>query len=167
LFNRSEILVHEKEFNMGTLSGVKDLPTESFKAFLKSMNLRLISKDGYELTRNVRTIDTFGHAPGHMSVVVEDPGGTVVVSGDALPNLRALRRGLPDFIFYDEVMARRSIERIRKMRPHTIFPGHDSPFNEEGYIETDEVDIRLRETGENDLIVRIVRTLAEKPIKPA
>jgi len=112
MFTSSEILTRDKEFNLGTLSGIRDVSTDSFKELLKRMRLKLISSDEFALTKNVRTIDTFGHAPGHVSLTVTEPSGLVVVSGDALPNLRALKRGLPDFVFHDETMARTSIGRI-------------------------------------------------------
>lgn len=43
-----------------------------------------IAKDGYEITSGIRLIDTPGHTLGHMSMVIESDGQSLIVLGDAM-----------------------------------------------------------------------------------
>lgn len=50
------------------------------------------------------------------------------------------------------------------MKPDYIIPGHDSPFNDAGYVERDNVDIILRKENEENLVITISNVEADKPI---
>lgn len=43
-----------------------------------------IAKDGYEIASGIRLIDTPGHTLGHMSLIVESEGQSLIVLGDAM-----------------------------------------------------------------------------------
>ncbi len=162
LFHDSKIIISPAELEKGSLSGSMDGLTPKFKDLLKGMDLLLVS-DNQRISANASIIYTPGHTPGHISVVV---GGVdrVVIAGDAVPNLRAYRRGMPDLIFFDAATAKSSIERIKSLKPSYIIPGHDSPFNDNGYVERDDIDIILRKENEENLVVIIRNTEADKPL---
>jgi len=164
LFDSAEIILGEEEFKKGTLSGIKDGISDKFKEVLRKMDLMLINED-YELSNNIQIITTPGHTPGHISVLALDGVKKIIITGDALPNLRAYERGIPDFIFYDLDQAKKSIIKIKNLNPDIIIPGHDSPFNMNGYLETDDIDIILRNGKyEENIIVTLKKVVADRPV---
>ncbi len=163
LFKDSEIIIGRREYEKGTLTGVDDSLTEKFKDYLRGLNLTLV-EDGYKVSKNSSIISTPGHTPGHISLVVRHEHKLTVIAGDAIPNFRAYRRGVPDLIFYDLEAAKQSIARIKGLEPDVIIPGHDPPFNSGGYLETDPIDIVLRNEDETNTVLTMNRTYAEKPV---
>ncbi|MFP3210098.1 MAG: MBL fold metallo-hydrolase [Thermocladium sp.] len=162
LFRDSRIAISRKELEEGWLSGVPDGFTAKFREMLKEMDLLLVS-DGQRISSSTSIIYTPGHTPGHISLLV-DGSPRIIIAGDAVPNLRAYRRGVPDLIFFDLSLAKSSIERIKSLKPDYIIPGHDSPFNDAGYVERDNVDIILRKENEENLVITISNVEADKPI---
>ncbi|QRF75854.1 Metallo-beta-lactamase superfamily protein [Thermoplasmatales archaeon] len=163
LFENAEIVLGKEEFISGTLSGTADKITAGFKEYLNTRKIRTVS-DGNQVSRNTHILATPGHTPGHVSLNVSDGKKTVLISGDAMPNLRSYRRGVPDIIFYNLDLARKSIDKIRKLNPDVIIPGHDPPFNSDGYIERDTVDISMRNEDETNLVVTIGKKEAPPPV---
>ncbi|MEM0195646.1 MAG: MBL fold metallo-hydrolase [Thermoplasmatales archaeon] len=163
LFSDAQIILGREELLKGTLSGVPDGLTPAFKEYLKSLNLKPVD-DGYRITPNVSVIATPGHTPGHIAVSALDKGFLTVISGDAIPNLRAYRRGMPDFAFYSESLAKQSVEKIKALKPNLIIPGHDPPFTADGYVEEDNVDIIFREEKEINTVISFARVKADKPV---
>jgi glyoxylase-like metal-dependent hydrolase (beta-lactamase superfamily II) len=111
----------------------------------------------FKVTENVYTINTFGHTVGHISALVKAEKGSIIVSGDAIPYYRTIKKGYPDIIFYDKNEARKSVSRVMELKPITIIPGHGPPFNEKGYIEKDEIEIRLVGDDGEDLVIKLNR----------
>ncbi len=163
LFENASILLGSLEFQSGTLTGVKDGITDSFKRYLSSLRYTLV-EDGYQVSKNTSILATPGHSPGHISLKVMDGPRVIVVSGDAIPNIRSYRRGTPDFIYHNLEQARKSIAKIKEIAPSLIFPGHDPPFNDNGYVEEDTVDIILRNETEDNTVVAMHKSAAEKPV---
>ena len=163
LFPNAEIIVGEGEFDRGTLSGIHDGITPFFKEFLSTLNLKKVS-DNYKITSNITIISTPGHTPGHIALSVKEDGKLIIMSGDAIPNLRAYRRGIPDIVFYDEAKARESIKKIKELKPDLIIPGHDAPFTDKGYSELDTVDIILREEQEVNTVLSYGKAPSDKPV---
>lgn len=163
LFPNAEIIVGVDEMEKGTLSGVPDGITPSFKSYLSTLNVKTV-QDGFKLTPNVSIVYTPGHTPGHIAVSAKDNKRHVMMTGDAIPNLRAYRRGMPDFAFYNESMARESVNKIKSLKPDLIIPGHDAPFTEQGYTEYDSVDIIFREEQEVNTVLSFGRVTSDKPV---
>ena len=163
IFKDSEILIGKEEYEKGTLSGVPDDLTEKFKEYLGGLNINLV-EDGHRVSGNSSIISTPGHTPGHVSLSITYENRLTVVAGDAIPNIRAYRRGIPDLIFYDLKAAKRSIAKVKALEPDVIIPGHDPPFNKDGYLEADPIDIVLRNEDESNSVLTMSRTTAEKPV---
>ena len=163
LFPNAQIIVGVDEMEKGTLSGVPDGITPAFKNYLSSLTVLTVS-DGYKITPNVSIVYTPGHTPGHVAVSAKDGHSHTIMTGDAIPNLRAYRRGMPDLAFYNETMARESVSKIKSLKPDLIIPGHDAPFTDQGYTELDSVDIILREEQEVNTVLTFGKTASDRPV---
>ncbi len=78
----------------------------------------------YDVVPGVRIVPTSGHTPGHQSVVVQTPGGRVVVSGDAANLVENIQEEIPPTIMVNVHDARRSVQLLHRLAQFTI-PGHD------------------------------------------
>ncbi|MDA4112600.1 MAG: MBL fold metallo-hydrolase [Thaumarchaeota archaeon] len=164
LFDRATILAGRDELRLGYMMGIKDGHTRYFKELLKKIGVRSV-KDGEKVSDNSRAVLTPGHSPGHVAVSIkEDDGSTTVIAGDAIPNYRAYLRNMPDLIFYNKSDARASVTKIKKMKPSMIIPGHDSPFNDKGYLLHDEFNLILRRETEENSIITLKTVPADKPV---
>ncbi len=158
LFEKSEVFLHKRELENGNLFGKEDLATKVFKqSLLDKMKLNPIGTDMFKVTENVYTLNTFGHTIGHVSVLVKTEKGNVIVSGDAIPYYRTIKKGYPDIIFYDKEEAKKSVTKVKELKPAIIIPGHSPPFNENGYVEKDEIEIRLVGDDGEDLVFKLNR----------
>ncbi len=163
LFPNAQIIVGMDEMEKGTLSGIPDGITPSFKSYLSTLDIKTV-RDGFMITPNVSIVYTPGHTPGHIAVSARDYKSHVMMTGDAIPNLRAYRRGMPDFAFYNESIARESVNKIKSLKPDLIIPGHDAPFTEQGYTELDSVDIIFREEQEVNTVLSFGKVTSDKPV---
>ncbi|MBC7090891.1 MAG: MBL fold metallo-hydrolase [Nitrososphaeria archaeon] len=166
LFEKSRIFLHKREWEEGNLFGKEDLATKTFKQMLERMKLSIINDDMFKVTENVYTINTFGHTVGHISVLAKSEKGNIIISGDAVPYYRTIKRGYPDIIFYNRDEARKSVSKVTELKPIKIIPGHGPPFNEKGYIEKDEIEIRLVGDDGEDLILKLNRVGEEVATGP-
>lgn len=131
LFTNAEVLVHETERKYLQAPDPEDWATPSYTgAILERMRLRSV-REGDEIDQGVRILDTPGHTVGSMTLLVEQEGGTIGVTGDALPNARCALAGTPYLIFHDPALARESAAKIRS-HCRTLYPGHDRPFRLDG-----------------------------------
>jgi N-acyl homoserine lactone hydrolase len=162
LFQDAKILLGKNELKMGTLNDMDDPHSEHFRKFLNDMGAVGVS-ESYKISENISILETEGHSPGHVALVVTDNGKLVVVSGDAIPGLRAYRRGIPDFVFYDLQKAKTSIAKVKKLDPSKIIPGHDRPFNDLGYLENDDLEFVFRKENEENFLLRLRNVGADQP----
>jgi glyoxylase-like metal-dependent hydrolase (beta-lactamase superfamily II) len=111
LFMNAEFIAHKKE-----------LPA-------KLKNVKIISGE-YEINKNIRLIETPGHTPGCISVVVQHPEEkrTYVLSGDALPIKDNYTQWVPPGINYNPKVALASMKKIVDIAD-VIIPGHDDLFS--------------------------------------
>jgi glyoxylase-like metal-dependent hydrolase (beta-lactamase superfamily II) len=131
LFTNADVLVHETERKYLQAPAPEDWATPSYTGMiLERMRLRSV-REGDEIDRGVRILDTPGHTIGSMTLLVEQESGTIGVTGDALPNARCALAGTPYLIFFDPAVARESAARI-KAHCTTLYPGHDRPFRLDG-----------------------------------
>jgi len=127
LFPNAEFLIHpaEREYAKHPHEGDWATPKYTSK-ILESYRLREV-KEGQEIDDGVRVIETPGHTPGSMSVLVETPQGRAALCGDTMHNSWSAVSGLPLLVFWDVERAKTSIRKILD-RSDIIYPGHDRPF---------------------------------------
>ena len=110
LFMNAQFIAHEKEFPVP----------------LKNVNV--ISGD-YTISENINIIETPGHTPGSISVVVYDSQEkkTYVICGDALPIKDNYIKWVPPGINFNPNIALASMKKIVNIADKVI-PGHDEMF---------------------------------------
>lgn len=85
-------------------------------------------RDGHQVCRGVRIVETPGHTFDHISVVVDTEDGKVVIAGDAISSKKyADDVGALPLVFVDEgkyIESKKKILRIADI----IIPGHDEQF---------------------------------------
>jgi N-acyl homoserine lactone hydrolase len=131
----SEIVVSAAEYRFarglaGRLRGY--LPhrwPEGFKPHLVTLPDRAYGPfpRSLELTSGIILVDTAGHTPGHISVVIEGEP-RLFFAGDAIYGQEQLQRGVVDGIATDADAARETMARIRALaaeRETVILPTHD------------------------------------------
>jgi glyoxylase-like metal-dependent hydrolase (beta-lactamase superfamily II) len=99
--------------------------------------VQYVEADGdHDLVPGVRVLSTPGHSPGHQSLVVDQPDGRVVLTGQAVYGLdewlgaagREGRSTAPDPDAYDS-----SVARIRAIEPARVLFAHDRrPWSRRG-----------------------------------
>jgi glyoxylase-like metal-dependent hydrolase (beta-lactamase superfamily II) len=81
----------------------------------------------FDLTEDVKLLETPGHTPGSISVIVETSQGTVAIIGDlAIRRQDYMEQRLPHYVRDREAVIR-GFERIRGLKPSVVIPGHDLP----------------------------------------
>jgi N-acyl homoserine lactone hydrolase len=135
---------------------------------LEKMKTEILEGDK-DLSNDVGVIESPGHSYGHQAVFVRTDGGTVLLTGDAMPTLRSYIRGLPDFIATTEDEARRSIAKLKAFKPSMYYPGHDRPFRIDGekpeYLSHSEIKIIFRRETEENFGIVLGTEAADKPEK--
>ena len=98
-------------------------------AWIEGPGVEYVVADGdHDLVPGIRIVATPGHAPGHQSIVVDQPDGPVVLSGQAVYGLeewqgrpgREGRSSAPDADAYDA-----SLARLRELDPARVLFAHD------------------------------------------
>ncbi|MGO9772114.1 MAG: N-acyl homoserine lactonase family protein [Roseiarcus sp.] len=96
------------------------LAAEPYGPFARS---RAVTADGV-----VVAVPTPGHTPDHLSIVVEDGEGVIVIAGDAAYSEANLIEGRLDGVSPDEGAALATLSRLRELaavRPTVFLPAHD------------------------------------------
>ena len=81
-----------------------------------------------EIVPGVWVLSTFGHTPGHQSLLVELPSGTMIFSGDAIHVWENAEKERPFNGFYNLQDAFESIRRLKMLAAvtkGTLVPSHD------------------------------------------
>jgi glyoxylase-like metal-dependent hydrolase (beta-lactamase superfamily II) len=82
----------------------------------------------FQLTEEVRIIETPGHTPGSISIIIETIQGPVALIGDlAIQRQDYIERRLPQYV-RDKEATLKSHEKIRSLKPSVVIPGHDLPI---------------------------------------
>jgi glyoxylase-like metal-dependent hydrolase (beta-lactamase superfamily II) len=127
LFKGKPLIVHEKEVEY-----CNNLYWPEFtEAFMGIMDIDAVSGEK-RLTENVRVIETLGHTPGSISVLVETGEGLVACIGDAaIVREDFLEFRVPSVVTKNiapEVSVN-SLKRIAALNPIKVVPGHDAAFD--------------------------------------
>lgn len=125
LFRGKPLVVHEKSIEQAK----KDYWPEFVQACVDIMDVKKVSSDT-KLSDDIELVETFGHTSGDLSVVVKTEEGIVVIAGDAITDKEDYLRGEPDPDLHvtDKVIWKESLERIIRLSPKMIIPGHGQEF---------------------------------------
>jgi glyoxylase-like metal-dependent hydrolase (beta-lactamase superfamily II) len=120
------LIIHEKEYDYSA----EFYWPEWRIAFIDILEVHKF-KGEKKLTNNTRLIETFGHTPGSVSLLVETCEGLVACIGDA-----AIVK--EDYLEFREpsvvtknisgVIAVESLKKIAAYKPVLVIPGHDTAF---------------------------------------
>lgn len=77
------------------------------------------------LCSGVRLIRVGGHTPGSQILAVQTAKGTAILAGDAIPLNKNYTEAIPTGILVDLMEVISTRKRIRAMKPHCLFTGHD------------------------------------------
>lgn len=126
IFRGKPLVIHEKE-----LEYCDRLYWPEFTdAFMGIMDIQAVS-GSKRLTKHVEVIETVGHTPGSITVVVETKDGLVACVGDAVivkEDLLSLRPPSVQTVNIEAESAVESLKKIRDLEPYLVIPGHDAPF---------------------------------------
>jgi len=89
---------------------------------LKGRELCLTNEEK-EMLLEVSAFPTPGHSPGHISVQLLTPEGTVVLAADALKTAREASIDVPDLEFDHQKRGQASLQDVLR-RGRVIVPGH-------------------------------------------
>jgi glyoxylase-like metal-dependent hydrolase (beta-lactamase superfamily II) len=122
VFRGKKLIVHEKE-----VLSIQSRWPEFAEACIKPLKVEEISNDTH-ITEDVKVITTPGHTLGSISVIADTPEGLLAIVGDAVMSKKDYsQRKVPEWVEDKEAYSR-SINKLRKLNPKIIIPGHDSPF---------------------------------------
>jgi N-acyl homoserine lactone hydrolase len=128
LFPNAEVVIgrRELEWALSVAPGENlSIPPFLMQHLAEDPRLRTV-EDNTEVLSGVTMIDTPGHTPGHMSVVVSTAEGTMVLAQDAVKNrAEFLSRAVDQSM--DSAASVASIERIAGIAD-VVVPGHDRAF---------------------------------------
>jgi len=126
LFRGKPLIIHEKEIEY-----CRQLYWPEFtEAFIGVMNVEAVTGPK-QLTKNVRVIETTGHAPGSISVIAETDKGPIACIGDAAIVKEDLLLLRPPSVVTKNIapeVSVNSLKRIAALKPILVIPGHDAPF---------------------------------------
>lgn len=142
LFPDAEYIIGEAEHAFWMQEGLVNRVAETRQPFVlaavNSINVDgldwTIARDGHEVVSGVRLVDTPGHTPGHMSLVLETGGAQLMALGDALAHAFVHFQN-PDWAWdtdedFDQAAATRrlvlemtAVDRITVLGYHFPFPG--------------------------------------------
>jgi glyoxylase-like metal-dependent hydrolase (beta-lactamase superfamily II) len=126
LFGHADVLVHPAESARLSHAPQDDPVTPPWSAaILAGLRVRE-ARDGLLVAPGVTVTGLPGHTAGSIGLTVRTAAGTALLTGDAVPSTRALRRDRPTTAV-DEEAAARSMRLVRD-RADLVFPGHDRPF---------------------------------------
>ncbi len=160
LFENSQFLISKQEMDYNIEPSPKDRFTlRNFHKLAHKLNIKEITNNNTSVIEGVQLTLTPGHTNGHVIVTAKDKETSIIMTGDAIPNLRAWYRERPDILTGSIEEAERSTKIIKELAKDAIVvPGHDTPFSFVGktvnYLFTTDVEFTFREDRERDFVVR-------------
>ena len=114
----------------------------------------------FQLTDDVKLIETPGHTPGSMSVIVDTSLGTVAIIGDlAIRRQDYIEKRTPIYV-RDRKAIMESHEKITKLNPVAVIPGHDLPIWDLGRFPVPMKNFEL--TGNLEVVLKVVKGDCER-----
>ncbi len=99
---------------------------EHYEFLVGALDLHKVSGI-FQLTKDIKLIETPGHTPGSISVIIETTQGPVALIGDlAIRSQDYIERRLPQYVRDKEALLK-SHEKINSLNPSVVVPGHDLP----------------------------------------
>ncbi len=145
LFPEAEVVIGARELDWALRQPPAEnpsIPGYLMRHLAEHPRLRLLTGET-ELLPGVTMIDTPGHTPGHMSMLVSTADGLTAIAQDAIKNRAELLSRTAEQTL-DAAASRGSIDRIAGLGG-IIVPGHDRAFRLEGgrarYLGPLKVDI--------------------------
>ena len=127
-FKNSTIYVQNNEYRMARQPDMDMERILRRQYFDHPLNFQTIMGDT-EIVPGVWALGTYGHTPGHQSLLVELPNaGTMIFSGDAVHMWENAERERPFNGFYSLQDAHESIKRLKMIAAvtnGTLIPSHD------------------------------------------
>jgi glyoxylase-like metal-dependent hydrolase (beta-lactamase superfamily II) len=97
---------------------------EAILPFLRTADVRFITKDYEEILPGLKILFTPGHTPGSISLLLEQDGENWVLTGDAVKTRGELRSAAGS-MSYDASVTKATVEKVMSIADH-VLPGHDS-----------------------------------------
>lgn len=145
LFPEAEVVIGARELEWALRQAPAENPSVPgylMRQLADHPRLRALAGDT-ELLPGVTMIDTPGHTPGHMSMLVSAADGRTAIAQDAIKNRAELLARTAEQTL-DAAASRRSMERIASVA-EIVVPGHDRAFRLEGsqarYLGPLKIDI--------------------------
>lgn len=123
LFRGRELLVHEKEI----LFARETYWPEYLDANIELLDVNLVT-GSLQVAEDVRIIETPGHTPGSISVIVETDEGKTLIAGDTIQKKGQYYSHSHGLFCHDPVELAKSIELISGLPLKFIIPDHDCLF---------------------------------------
>ncbi|MFT9486897.1 MAG: MBL fold metallo-hydrolase [Tepidibacillus sp.] len=144
LFPNAEVYLHIKEYEYALNNYNEDLciPYEILNFINKSKKIKLIEKEG-EVEEGIIVLETPGHTPGSIALLIEHNEKKYILAGDAVKNIQELITGNVNMAF-DKELSKKSIEKIKSIAD-VVLPGHDQELllEEEGIIRSNLTTVKI------------------------
>lgn len=129
LFRDATVVVSKRELEYALSDDPKragDLYVSEHTAKLIKTGKILEAYEGLKLSENVQVIETPGHTPGSISLVISGDKNTVI-TGDAVKNAWEFKTGTAEMFYGEKSDVINSINKIKDLADFVI-PGHDRCF---------------------------------------
>jgi glyoxylase-like metal-dependent hydrolase (beta-lactamase superfamily II) len=126
LFRGKPLYIHQKEIEYAD----QLYWPEWRKAFIDILDVKPV-RGPMNITKNVKIIETMGHTPGSISVMVETDEELVACIGDAAivkEDYLEFRPPMVQTKNIDADTAVASLKKIATLNPKLVIPGHDTQF---------------------------------------
>lgn len=130
LFRGKKLYIHQRELDFAREGNTSfSYWKEYVSAFFETLDIQRITPD-MEIARDVRIIETPGHSPGSISVLVDTPKGLVAIIGDTAMSRREYQQRDLSRLYSPEAKAaiNKSLDLVESLQPKTIILGHDYPI---------------------------------------
>jgi glyoxylase-like metal-dependent hydrolase (beta-lactamase superfamily II) len=126
LWRGRPLLIHEAEYDYAA-----ELYWPEWRAaFIDILDVKRFRGEK-KVTKNVRLIETFGHTPGSISVLVETSEGLVACIGDAAIVKEDYLEFREPMVVTKNISGATAVENLKRVagyKPVLVIPGHDAPF---------------------------------------
>lgn len=123
IFRNKKLVFHKNEIDFIT----KRYSPEYLKAFIDNLDAQPIT-GSCRIARDVSLVETPGHTPGSISVLVKIEDDLIAILGDLAMKKNEYVHHKPPFRMWDQKIWRNSLDKIINLKPTLVIPGHDKPF---------------------------------------